>query len=160
MLRAVSPNAASLIGSTTNDNAAAGIVGEFITATVAVGAAVALATAVTSNITSISLTAGDWKVWGTIQHNIGVATSITILQGGLSLTTATIAGQAGGAGLGTDPTVIFTTVATIPAGNISQTTGPVRVSLAATTTVFLVVRDTFTVSTVSAFGTISARRVR
>jgi hypothetical protein len=38
--------------------------------------------------------------------------------------------------------------------------GPVRLSIAATTTVFLVAQCTFTVSTLSAYGTIRARRMR
>jgi hypothetical protein len=40
------------------------------------------------------------------------------------------------------------------------TTPVVRLSLAATTTVYLVSRATFTVSTLKAYGTIRARRVR
>jgi hypothetical protein len=43
---------------------------------------------------------------------------------------------------------------------LSTAVGPVRVSLSATTTIFLVASDTFTVSTMSAYGTIRARRVR
>lgn len=158
MLRTLSNTPA--VGSSTNDNAAAGYVGEFVTATVAVGAAVALTTATTANVTSISLTAGDWDISGQVDFTPGATTSITVLQGGFSLTTATITGQAGGAGLGTDPTKITTQVASVPAGQIHTGLLPVRLSIAATTTVFLVAQGTFTISTLAAFGTIRARRAR
>ena len=116
----------SAVGTTTNDSAATGNVGEFVTATVAVGAAVALTTATTANVTSISLTAGDWDVSGQVNFTPGATTSITVLQCGVSLTTATLAGQAGGAGLGTDPSTIFTQVAAVPNGQIQLDVGPVR----------------------------------
>lgn len=159
MLRA-SALSSNIPGTTTNDSAAAGNVGEFVTATVAVGAAVALTTATTTNVTSISLTAGDWDLSGQVDFNPGATTSITVLQGGVSLTTATLAGQAGGAGLGTDPTLVITQPAAVPVGQVHIQAGPVRLSISATTTVFLVAQGTFTVSTLAAFGTIRARRVR
>jgi hypothetical protein len=43
---------------------------------------------------------------------------------------------------------------------IAISTGVARLSLNATTTVYLVARSTFAVNTQSAYGTISARRVR
>ena len=52
-----------IVGTTTNDSATAGYVGEVITSSVPVGSAVSLTTAVSAvsgkTITSISLTAGD-----------------------------------------------------------------------------------------------------
>ena len=53
-----------LAGVTTNSNAAAGIVGEYISSSIASGSAVSLTTGVSANVTSISLTAGDWEVYG------------------------------------------------------------------------------------------------
>ena len=150
----------AVLGTTTNDNAPAGRLGEFVTATVAVGAAVPLTTGVAANVTSISLTAGDWKITAQCNRNLGATTSVTLLQAGVSLTTATIAGQAGGAGLGTDPTAIATSPATIYGGTVTKAIGPVRLSINATTMVFLVAQDTFTVSTNAVYGTLSARRMR
>lgn len=148
-------------GTSTNDNAPAGSLGEFITATVASGSAVALTTATTANITSISLTAGDWDVEGIIDLTFAATTSYTQLTGGLSLTSATLATQAGGGGLGTDPNTAFATPAQVPTAlAFSLETGMVRCSFAATTTVFLVANCTFTVAALSAFGTIRARRMR
>lgn len=145
-------------GTTTNDNAAAGVVGEFITATVATPGS-ALTTATPLTITSISLTAGDWDVASVIDFLYTGAT-VTDIRSGPSLTTNVLPTQAGGGGLGTDALAIdpsnFATISDVQ----TLDSGPVRVSIAGTTTVFLVAQATFSVGTVSAFGTIRARRIR
>ena len=151
---------AIVLGTILVDNAAAGVVGEFVTATVAAGGAVALTTAVAANVTSISLTAGDWDVNGQVDHLIAATTSLTQLNASMSLTTAALSPQAGGAGLGTDATATASFAAMVPTANITQGLVMTRLSVSATTTVFLVAQDTFTLSTISAFGTIRARRVR
>lgn len=148
------------VGTATNDSAGVGIIGEFITATVAVGGAVSLTTATPANVTSISLTAGDWDVNAQVVHNAAATTNVTIVQIGISVTSATLPTQAGGSGIGTDPLAIERRAASVPGGALTTAVSPVRVSLAATTTIYLVVNDTFTVSTMSAYGTIRARRVR
>ena len=149
-----------IFGTQTNDNAASGIVGEIITATVVSGSAVALTTTVTANVTSISLTTGDWDITAQVDFLIGATTSLTQLNSSISLTTGTLSPQTGGSGLGTDATATANWAAMIPAGNIFQNAGPVRLSISATTTVFLVAQSTFTISTNAAYGTIRARRMR
>lgn len=148
------------LGTATNDNATAGCIGEFVTSTIAVGSVVSLSTGSPSNVTSISLTAGDWDISAQIDFNIGAITSITQLVTAISLSTGALSTQAGGAGLGTDPVNIYNTAAMVPTANISLDAGPVRLSVSATTTVFLVASAAFTVSTCGAFGTIRARRMR
>ena len=148
-----------VIGTRTNDNAPAGVVGEFVTATVAVGGAVALTTATPANVTSISLTAGDWDLSSMIDMNLTGAT-VTDMRGGPSLTTVTLPTQPGGAGLGTDALIVDTSNFVTTTGVMGLPTPPVRLSIAATTTVFLVAQATFAVGTIGAFGTIRARRVR
>lgn len=150
----------TLKGSTTNDSVAAGNIGEFVTATVASGSAVSLTTATSANVTSISLTAGDWDVSGQVVHNAAATTSITLLQIGISAASATLPTQAGGSGIGTDPLSMWRQAAGVPAGALTTSVGPVRVSLSGTTTIYLVAADTFTVSTMTAYGTIRARRIR
>lgn len=150
-----------ITGTTTNNSAQAGSVGEYITATVVAGSAVALTTATGANITSISLTAGDWDVSAVADFTPGATTSITVLSAGLGTTTATLLGQAGGGGVGTDPLVTITQPATVPAaGPLHLALPPTRVLIASTTTIFFVANCTFTVSTLSAYGTIRARRIR
>lgn len=143
---------AGIKGTTTNDNANAGSVGEFVESVVTVGAPVTITTtAVPQNLTSISLTAGDWDVEGSIFY---------IPAGG----TVTSAGLA----------TVSTVSATLPAVERRSQTAPFnsagtqfsapvprqRFSLSATTTVFLVADAIFTVSTMQACGYINARRVR
>jgi hypothetical protein len=150
--------ASQITGTTTNDNAAAGFIGEFITATVATPGG-ALSTGTTANVGSISLTAGDWDIANMVNFLLTAAT-VTLLQAGPSLTTATLPSQAGGAGLGTDGLSTFPFNATTASVIVQIPATIVRLSIAATTTVFLTVQATFSVGTVSAYGTIRARRAR
>jgi hypothetical protein len=154
-------SAASIRGTTTNDNATAGNLGESVVSTVASGSAVTLTTTATSNVTSISLTAGDWDVEGTVDYNFAATTSYTQLTAGISATSATLLGQPGGNGVDPDPNATFATPAAVPTAlSYNQRTPRVRVSLSATTTIFLVANATFTVAGLTAFGTLRARRVR
>lgn len=148
-------------GTTANNSASAGYVGEFVTATVIAGSAVALTTATGANITSISLTAGDWDVSAVADFTPAATTSITQLQAGLGTVTGTLLTQPGGSGVGTDPFASWTQPATVPgAGPLTLELPPVRVLLNATTTIFFVAKCAFTVSTLAAYGTIRARRIR
>lgn len=154
--RAASP---TLLGVTTNSSAPAGYIGELITATVASGSPVALSTATGANVTSISLTAGDWDVSGTVNFALTGVTG-TLFQAAISLTSATLSTQPGGSGLGTDPLIIVPLITTTLSATYSCSIPPVRISLAATTTVYLVAQETFSVGASAAFGTIRARRER
>src|SRR5882762_10477672 len=140
-------------GTATNDSASVGNVGEFVTATVAPGA-VSLGTGVTSNVTSISLTAGDWDVTGVVNYTPTATTSITDLAQGTSSTTATLGAQ--------DTFSQYSTPAQVPGTTtiIDEVVPTNRFSLAVTTTIFLVTNATFTASTLTAGGTIRARRMR
>jgi hypothetical protein len=149
-----------IVGTTTNDNAAAGIVGEYISSTVASGASLALTTATPLSITSISLTAGDWDVTGAVSYAPAATTSVTQLFQGSGASNTCAANPT--AALGAPGT--FTNWVT--AANVLTATDPTwafpthRVSIASTTTVCLITRAYFTVDTLRAYGFISARRVR
>ena len=149
----------TIMGTTTNDNAAVGVVGEFITSTVPVGSAVALTTAIAANITSISLTAGDWDVEGDIDISF-IGVTATQLVGGASTTSATLPTQPGGGGLGMDAWVnlplTLTAITSTMASNFTST----RVSINATTTVFLIAQVAFSLGSVTGYGSIRARRIR
>ena len=84
--------ASGVVGVTTNSNATTGYVGEYISSQVAVASAVALTTATPANVTSISLTAGDWDVDGVIDLNLSGATT-TDWTSGISTTTGAFGGQ-------------------------------------------------------------------
>lgn len=142
-----------IAGTITNDNAQAGSIGEYVTSSV-VSTTVNLTTATTANITTISLTAGDWDVTGGVLFQTAATTSVTGAIAGISTTTGT---------LGADGTYARSTFAAVVPGAVewADFLAPVvRLSLAATTTVYLVGQSTFTVSTQTAGGYIRARRVR
>lgn len=149
------PTTGGIVGTATNDDASAGYVGQITESTVQIGSAVSLVTTVAKTVTSISLTAGDYDAWGVVGFNAAATTSITDLTSCISLTTNTL----------TPPPIkggIMRVKAPFTVGTISQffPTGTVRISLAATTTVYLVAQGEFTVDTLSAYGYIGARRVR
>jgi hypothetical protein len=137
-------------GTATNDSASAGNVGQVISSNIASGSAITLATGTTSNLTSLSLTAGDWDVW--VYAYFVPGGTVSLLDVGVSQTSATL-GFANGD---------FTQIA-YPGLTLGNTTtvgvGPSRVSLASTTTVFGVVQATFGTSC-TAYGLMRARRVR
>jgi hypothetical protein len=147
--------AGQLPGTATNDSAAAGNVGEYVSSSVASGAAVALTTAVAANMTSISLTAGDWDVWADFAFT-GSATASNYFAGSISTTSATFDSTQGNfyfvSGYGA---AAFT-----QAFNPTVTAGPRRLSLATTTTVYAVAQSGFSGGTTSAYGQLRARRVR
>lgn len=148
-----------IIGTATNNSAPAGALGEFVTATVASGAAVSVTNATGANVTSISLTAGDWDVSGQVDFILAGVTA-TLFQSAISIVSATLPTQPGGSGLGTDPLLGVPLLTTILSATYEQALGPVRLLLSATTTVYLVAQAAFSVGTLTGYGTIRARRVR
>lgn len=138
-----------IVGTTTNNNANAGSVGEYVTANTS---NTAMSNAVALNATSVSLTAGDWDVTGVCLFTPQPTTVTSTWTCGVSTTSAT------------RPTYDKEWALVIPSGQTQagQQIGPptVRVSLASTTTVFLVALSNFSTSTQTVSGTIRARRVR
>lgn len=137
-----------ITGTTTNNNASAGSVGEYPNNTTS---GTSMTTGTPANCTSQSLTAGDYDVQGVVQFSPGASTTVSQLLAGISTTSATFGGFANNTVLG----LTFTTGA---AQTIS--TPVVRVSLSGTTTVYVVGQSSFGVSTMACNGFIRARRVR
>ncbi len=144
-----------IVGTSTNNNANAGSVGEYVESILVQGSATALTTGTAKTITSISLTAGDWDVTGVVYILPANTTTVTFTAGSISTTTNTMDVLAGRHSENIRPTTTGT-------GSIWMTEAipRLRVSLSATTTYFLVGQCTFATSTCSAWGIISARRVR
>lgn len=138
----------------TNNNATAGNVGEYIESVIPNGSAVALTTNVAATVTSISLTAGDWDVTAMGYIAPAATTSMTQTITSISGTTNTLDATPGKVNGYT-----FAPIVTAGAA-ASQSIPPYRLSLAGTTTVFLVAQATFTISTAGAYGIIRARRIR
>ncbi len=133
------------VGTATNDNATAGNIGEFISAT---GSGVALTSGVGFNTAAISLTAGDWDVWGyTGVSNTGT-TTYTFFSTGITLVNSTVGGQ------------VMSMNVNIAGATYSFVPPMQRISLSSTTTVFLAGTATFSGGSPTASGAIYARRVR
>ena len=142
-----------LPGTATNDSAVAGNVGEYTSSTVASGSAVALTTATPADVTGVSLTAGDWDVWGSVAFVLGAGTTYTSLAAWSSVTSATNPGAPNAGAFG-----LWTGSGVSPSPVVSA--GQQRISVATTTTVHLSVQAAFAVSTLGAYGFIGARRAR
>lgn len=140
-----------IFGTATNDSAASGYIGEFIPNSAA-GVSVSSATA--TNITSISLTAGDWDVFGNIAFIAAASTIPTLFIAAIGQISGTLPSAPNSGAY----SQIQATVAT--GGTNILPTGMMRVSLASTTTVYLLGEAIFSVSTMTASGYIGARRAR
>jgi hypothetical protein len=139
------------LGTTTNDSASAGNVGEVVFSAIASGSAVSLTNNTASNITSISLTAGDWDVWANANFS-GTSATVTQKEAGIGSTSAT---------LPTDGTEVYSgeqTTTTTAIDSITLTKK--RFSLSTTTTIYLVGKSNFSAGTMTGFGSLHARRVR
>ena len=146
--------AGQLPAETGTGSASAGKVGEYIESVIASGSAVSLANNTAKTVTSIPLTAGDWDVDSVLSLTVGASTSMTAYTVSISGTTNTIDTTPG-----KQVQNIF--AAEVPTGGvINAALPPYRLSLSGATTVFMIGYAQFTVSTVSAYGIIRARRVR
>lgn len=141
-----------LPGTTTNDNAAAGNIGQYLQAQLASGSAIVLASGTPANVISLAVPAGDWDMWGQVDYVPGATTVPTLLQQGTNFVSGTLGAQ------DTFSSMPFPTA--VGANLIALPVPMVRISVSVTTTIFLVTSPTFTTSTLSAYGTILARRRR
>jgi hypothetical protein len=141
-------------GSNTNNAAAAGDVGELVSATLAAGSAVPLTTSTVANITSISLTAGDWDVWGVVVYAFAGTTTVTLLLS--SVNSASASNQTLESGIAIEQAYS----SYHPTGDLSLPTGTWPVRLNTTTTIYLTGTAAFATSTITAYGSIYARRRR
>jgi len=144
-----------LIGTTAVGNANAGSVGEFIQSIIASGSAVSLTTGTPANMTSISLTAGDWDVWAHFMFLPNAATNITQLLGSITTTSATMALLGDRVGI-----TSYGSGGVVPTVNCGCPMVQVRINVSSTTTVYAVSQAAFTVNTLGAWGSLQARRVR
>jgi hypothetical protein len=144
---AITPSqTAGIVGTTTNNNANAGSIGEYFTAT---GSGVSLTNNIPANGVSISLGAGDWDVdgVGTVDAAGGAVVGGTLFSLGTSSAT-----------LATPRTAILANL--VANGSAYLPCPTIRLSITSLTVVYLVVQASFASGTVSGGGTIRARRVR
>ena len=145
-----------VIGTTTNNSAADGSVGEYKVSEIVPASKITLTTSTNAELTSISLTAGDWDVDWALTFETQATTSVTIITGAISLSSEVI-----GTMTPTTPAFLRKSAAFVPGVTAFMANAATsRQTLASTTTIYLNVRSTFTVAGMFAYGWISARRIR
>ncbi len=139
------------IGRTDGTEPSSGKVGECKVSETVVGSAVSLSTGVARSVASLSLSPGDWEVFGCCCTNPEGSTITTDFQ--VCINTSVSIGSAPNSGA--HGRVAGSTTGT----NLVLSVGPRRFNITSTTTVHLVAQANFTASTNSAFGIIKARRM-
>jgi hypothetical protein len=139
------------MGVTNGSDATAGQVGEWLSSVVATPAGIGNNNP--TNVTSLSLTAGDWDVRGEVWFNLGSGTTGSC-EAGISTVTS---GLPAAPGTGSRTTQVFThqpnTGQVLPLATC-------RISLSAPATVWLIALVGFTSGTTTVRGRMDARRVR
>lgn len=139
---------AGIVGTTTNNNANSGSVGEYGSAT---ATTVSMGAGTPGNLTSASLTAGDYDAQCTINTTPAAGTTVLTQAVGVSTVSATQPSLGAKTLLGgTNPVSQGSTFAT----------PTVRLSIASTTTLYCVGTVNFSGSTLTADGLLRWRRVR
>jgi hypothetical protein len=143
-------------GTGTNDAATAGNIGQEVVAIVSTYTNFTT-TATYQNITSITLTAGDWDIsaFFTYSSNSATITAASNAIFVISTTTASAAGATEGRNIAYVPQA-----ALLGTSLFSETIAPYRVSIASTTTYYLNTQATFTLGNPQYVGGLRARRLR
>lgn len=156
-------------GTNTNDSAASGYVGEYISQVRLRAAATTLTTTIDAPVTSgLTLTAGDWDLTGEVGFS-GNSNTITAVWATASTSNTTTFGAfVPTNSLGATDTrdgsyfsfVAATATSNTNNGDIAGCLAPLRVTLSTSQTIYLMVNATFSTGTLNAFGRLTARRVR
>jgi hypothetical protein len=156
-LAAAKAAAFPLKGVTDGSDAAAGNVGEYVSTVVGIGTITGWTSGVAKNIASISLTAGDWSVWGTGIYGATAALTGAGLVTAISLTSA---GFDSGVATAALPGRIDSPVLPTTSWGHTHIMGPRRINVTSPTTIYLVGLGNFSAGTLNAGGSLEARRVR
>jgi len=156
--------ARNVIGDTTGTAVPAGYIGEVLSQSRLKSAAASLTTATPANVTatSLTLTPGVWLLSGTVGFRTAATTSVTALFGAISTTSATIPPS--------DTTAVPSSTGQIQlaqeraasvfgSGDNNVILPPNVVVVTTSTPYFLVAQASFTVSTMTTYGFISAVRI-
>lgn len=147
-------SAAQLPGIASNTAASAGNLGEYISSSIPSGSAVALTSGVAKDITTVTISAGDWECTGNAAYLVGGTTNVTSTLAWTSATANAIPTQPNGGGITAVNGISSTGTAPI------MSAGTARYLVNANTTISLGTFSQFTVSTSSGYGFIGCRRMR
>lgn len=142
-------------GVASNTAATAGNIGEYISSTVLIGSAVSLVTGTPKDVTTVTITAGDWDCEGNVFLSVGGTTTMSAFYTWVNTTAnAFPPGSGSGAEQG-----LATTGFTTGVGQ-GLVTGKLRLLVNGSTTVSLGTQVSFGVSTAAAYGFLGCRRMR
>lgn len=136
-----------LVGSTSAISA--GNVGYSISSIISSGSAISLTTGTPADITSISLSAGNWDIWGNFSLIGGTGTTFTFLAGWINSTSATMPDSSLISSLGISGTITNSS-------SVSLCVPSFNLLLGSPTIFYLSVSADFAVSTLTACGGIYA----
>jgi hypothetical protein len=143
-------------GVTDASNASSGNVGQNLSSVILGGTPLSLTSTSAKNLTSVSLTAGDWLVWGNITFLPSNTTSVNTIYAWLAPTNSlSIPDDSvlSGTSYGTTPIVSS-------GGDMGVTCIPFRISLSTTTIMYINAVSLFSISTMTMCGGIYATRIR
>ncbi len=140
-----------IAGVTDGIAAEVGMVGELLSASVAAIDAVSLTSTTAANIVTLNLSAGEWDISGMVAFDADPTTTTDYSKSSISLVSA-VHGV-----IGTYCTQIAVPVSIVDRAETLPTT---RIRLTASAPVYLVCQAEFAVSTLAAYGTLRATRVR
>jgi hypothetical protein len=143
----------SVLGTNTNDNAAANYYGEYTSSIVLVSSAISLTSGTVGQITSLTLGAGDWEVWGEVWLQCDTTTTVTIIRASIH----TVSAAHPSVSADNTSKQVFATGATAEV-NDTFMTGLVRVLLSGSATYYMNCSAAFAVSFVNAYGVLRAWR--
>jgi len=140
----------NIVGTSTNNNAAAGSVGEYVSSNIAAASAISILNNIEKNLTSISLSAGDWQVGGNVKVLCSTQT-LTRTAIGINSTSATLPDGSYYNEYDGNSTTMLT------GGDLAPER---RFSLSGTTTIYIVAFASFSSGTGTMCGNLWARRIR
>jgi hypothetical protein len=142
-------------GTITNDNAGAGIIGEYVEVVVPSGSAVTLANNVPESIAGLALSAGDWELSANVIALFNATSGRLYSQIGISGTVNTLPADQDTSQFIMAPLAVYSGVPIVAVP-------PTRFSLAVPSTLYLSVISAWQapVTTASAYGKMRARRIR
>lgn len=143
-----SPTTKGIVGTTSNNDAASGYVGEFISQNVLVAGAIGILNNTTTDLTSIDLTAGDWDVYANITWLF--TGNSDFVAAWTSSSSATVP----------DFSLISYNIDGASGSKVSAIAPYKRFSLNTTTTIYITGLVQFSTGTCTMCGNIYARRVR
>lgn len=143
-----------IVGTTTNNSANAGSVGEYISSTVLQVGQVALSNGSAATVTTVALSGGDWDCHGNIVFNPAGGTTIGAVEAVINTSSALPTSPGAGGEQLVNGTLATGGVQILQTGTIREST------TGASTTIFLVAQSAFGTAAMNAFGFLGCRRAR